>query len=92
MSSVPSFSASLVALASFAPTSRDAYGHALKALDEVAVMLAGQQGRRADDRDLLARQGRDEGRAQGYLGLAEADIAADQPVHRLTRRQVLDHV
>ena len=70
----------------------DAYRHALEAFDEIAVMLARQQGRRADDRDLLARQGRDEGCAQRHLGLAESDIAADQPVHRLTRRQVLDHV
>jgi hypothetical protein len=30
--------------------------------------------------------------AQGDLGLAEAHVAADQPVHRLARRQVLQHV
>ena len=65
---------------------------ALEALDEVAVMLARQQGRRADHRDLLARHRRDEGRAQRDLGLAEADIAADQPVHRLARGQVVQHV
>jgi len=53
---------------------------------------SGQQGRRADHRHLLAREGRDEGRAQRHLGLAEADIAADQPVHRLARRHVFQHV
>ena len=35
---------------------------------------------------------RDEGGAQRHLGLAEADIAADQPVHRLARRQVVERV
>ena len=34
----------------------------------------------------------DEGGAQRDLGLAEADIAADQPVHRLARGQILQHV
>ena len=32
-----------------------------------------------------------EGRAQGDFGLAEADIAADQAVHRARRNHVLDH-
>ena len=41
--------------------------------------------------DLLAVGDRDEGGAQGDLGLAEADVAADQPVHRLARLHVLDH-
>ena len=48
-----------------------------------AIVLAGEQGRRRDDRDLLAGHGGDEGGAQRDLGLAEADIAADQAVHRL---------
>ena len=55
-------------------------------------MLAGQQGRRADDRHLLAAHRHHEGRAQGDFRLAEADIAADQAVHRLAGRQVLQHV
>ena len=56
---------------------------ALEALGEILIMLAGEQGRRADDRDLHARHGGDERGAQRDLGLAEADVAADQPVHRL---------
>ena len=35
--------------------------------------------------------GRDEGRAQRHLGLAEADIAAHQPVHGLAGGQVVQH-
>ena len=66
--------------------------HALEALDEGAVMLAGQQGRRTDHRHLLARHGRDESGAQGNLGLAEADIATDQPVHRLAGGQIVHDV
>ena len=65
---------------------------ALEALGEGLVVLAGQQGRRADDGHLLAAHGHDEGGAQRHLGLAEADVAADQPVHRLARGQVLEHV
>ncbi len=70
----------------------DPHRHSLEAFHEVAMMLAGQQRGRADDRDLLARHRRDERRPQGHLGLAEADIAADQPVHRLARRQIVEHV
>ena len=65
---------------------------ALEALDEGAVVLARQQGRGADHGHLLAGEGGDEGRAQRHLGLAEADIAAHQPVHRLARRHVFQHV
>ena len=32
----------------------------------------------------------DEGRAQRHFGLAEADIAADQPVHRPAGAEILD--
>ena len=35
---------------------------------------------------------RDEGGAQRDLGLAEADIADDQPVHRLARGEIVEHV
>ena len=54
-------------------------------------MLAREQRGRHDDRDLLAGHRRDEGGAQRHLRLAEADIAADQPVHRLARAEVGDH-
>ncbi len=43
-------------------------------------------------RDLLAGLHRDEGGAQRDLGLAEADIAADDPVHGLVGFQVGDHL
>ena len=96
MSTVPSLTASLVALASLAATRRDRRpmrtGRPCEALAEGAVMLARQQRGRRDHRDLLARQRRHEGRAQRHLGLAEADVAADQPVHRLAGRQVVQHV
>ena len=96
MSTVPSLSAGLGLLGLLGRHQprqpADPHRHALEALDEVAMMLARQQRGRADHRDLLARHGRDEGRAQRHLGLAEADIAADQPVHRLARRQVVEHV
>ena len=52
-------------------------------------MLLGQQRGRAQDRDLLAVGGGDKCRAQCHLGLAETDIAADQPIHRAARNQVL---
>ncbi len=39
--------------------------------------------------DLPAAQGHGGGGAQGDLGLAEADIAADQTVHRPAARQVI---
>ena len=54
-------------------------------------MLARQQRRRHHHRHLLAVHRRHEGRAQRHLGLAEADIAADQPVHRPALLQILEH-
>ena len=54
-------------------------------------MLLGEQRGRAEHGDLLAVGDRDEGGAQRHLGLAEADVAADQAVHRLARLHVLDH-
>ena len=58
--------------------------------DRLVVLLGQQRGRR-QQRDLLAAEHGDEGGAQRDLGLAEADVAADQPVHRLGRDHVLDH-
>ena len=45
-------------------------------------MLTAEQRRGRHDCDLEAGHDRDEGGPQRHLGLAEADIAADQPVHR----------
>ena len=53
-------------------------------------MLSRQQGGRHHHGDLEAFHRGDEGRTQRYLGLAEADIAADQPVHRTSGRQIVD--
>ncbi len=55
-------------------------------------VLARQQGGGADQRHLPPAHGHDEGRAQRHLGLAEADVAADQPVHGLAGRQIGEHV
>ena len=55
------------------------------------MVLAHQQGRGRQERHLLARHGRHEGRAQRHLGLAEADIAADQPVHRPAGSEIGQH-
>ena len=64
----------------------------MEAVDEIAVMLAGQQRGRADQRDLIPGHRRDEGGAQRHFGLAEADVAAHQPVHRLAALQVFQHL
>ena len=65
---------------------------AAEAFLELHMMLAGEQGGGADEDDLHPRHRRDEGGAQGDLGFAEADIAADEAIHRLARSQILDHV
>ena len=52
-------------------------------------MLARQQRGRHHDRDLLAFERHGKRRAQRHLGLAEADIAADQPVHRTAELEIL---
>ena len=54
-------------------------------------MLPRQQRGRHHHRDLLAVHRRDESRAQRHLGLAEADVAADQPVHRPAGAEILQH-
>ena len=69
----------------------DLNGKAAEALGECLGVLAGEQRGRHDDRDLLAVHGSHEGGAQRHLGLAEADVAADQPVHRPAGCQLLEH-
>ena len=61
-----------------------------EALAHHLEMLADQQRRRREDRDLPAGHRDDERGAQRDLGLAEADIAADQPVHRVARREIVE--
>jgi hypothetical protein len=70
---------------------RDLDRHVGEAVAEILEVLLGQQRGRAQDRHLLAVGHRDEGGAHGHLGLAEADIAADQAVHRFAGFHVLDH-
>ena len=62
-----------------------------EAVDQGLVMLLGQQRGRRQDRHLLAAVHGDERRAQRDLGLAEADVAAHQAVHRPRADHVLDH-
>ena len=52
-------------------------------------MLQGENRRRHQHGDLLAVHGRLERCADRHLGLAEAHVAADQPVHRLVGLHVL---
>ena len=53
-----------------------------EALAERRVVLRREDGRRHEHRDLLAVLRRLECRAQGHLGLAVADVADHEPVHR----------
>ncbi len=53
-------------------------------------MLLGEERRGHEHRDLLAVGERHERRAQRHLRLAEADVPADQPVHRLAIGEVTD--
>ena len=55
-------------------------------------MLRAEHRRRHQHGDLLAVHHRLEGRAHGDLRLAEADVAADQAVHRLAALHVGEHV
>ena len=86
MSTVPSARPATVVAWSARPTNRDSSrtssGNAAKRWRERRVVLGGEHGRRHEDGDLLAVLGRLERRAQGDLGLAVADVADDEPVHR----------
>ena len=54
-------------------------------------MLLREHRGRHQHRHLPPVHHRDERRAQRHLGLAEAGVAADQPVHRLGPAHVADH-
>ena len=56
------------------------------------MVLIREQRRRHEHRDLLAAFDRGERRAQRDLGLAEADVAADYAVHRLTALEIREHL
>ena len=55
-------------------------------------MLAREQRGRHDHGDLFALQRDGKGRPQRHLGLAEADVAADQPIHRAADLEILQRV
>jgi hypothetical protein len=63
-----------------------------EAFGKALVVLARQKRGGRHHRHLHACHGGDETGAQSHLGLAEADIAADQTVHRLAAGQILQHV
>ena len=71
----------LLGLAAKARQPRDAHRELGEPLGEGHEVLLGQHGRRRQHRDLLAAQHRQQGRAQRDLGLAVADVAADQAIH-----------
>ena len=56
---------------------------------ERVPVLLGEDRRRHEDQQLLAVHRRCERGPHGDLGLAEADVAADEPVHRARRLEVL---
>ena len=66
-------------------------GNLREAVGKSLEVLLGQEGGRGEHGDLLAAADGDECRAQRDLGLAEADVAADQAVHRFARAHVVDH-
>ena len=70
---------------------RDLHRKPAEAVGEGLVVLAREQRGRHDHGDLLAAHRRDEGGAQRHLGLAEADVAAHQAVHRLAGAEIVDH-
>ena len=69
----------------------DLHREAAEALGEGLGVLAREQRGRHHHRDLLAAHRGDEGRAQRHLGLAESDVAADQPVHRPAGGEIAEH-
>ena len=66
----------------------DAYGKGAEARAEGAVVLIGEQRRRHEHRDLLLVGDRLECGAHRDFGLAVADVAADQAIHRPRRFHV----
>ena len=55
-------------------------------------MLLGEQRRRHEQRNLLAAVHSGEGSTQRNLGLAEANVTADNSIHRAVRAQVGEHL
>ena len=93
MSTAPSARPFLTCVSSFGATRREACatltGKPRNRSAKCLAVLARQQRGRHHDGDLLAVERDRERRAQRHLGLAEADVAADQPVHRPAAFEVL---
>ena len=69
----------------------DAHAELGEAPAEGRQVLADQNRRRRDQRHLLAGEDGGSGGAQRHLGLAEADVAADQAVHRPAAGEIAQH-
>ena len=69
----------------------DANGEVAVALAEGVPVLLREHGGRHEHQHLLAVHRDGERGAHGHLGLAEADVAADEPVHRMRRLEILHH-
>ena len=86
---------SSAALTSFAERNRDnsasLTGHSAKRSENTWKCCSASSVVGTSSATCLPSAMRDECGAQRDLGLAEADVAAHQPVHRLARRQILDH-
>ncbi len=80
----------LLDLGRLAETGRhlDPHGEVAVPLAEGVPVLLGEHGRRDEHQHLLAVDRDRECRAQRDLGLAEPDVAADEPVHRPRRLEI----
>ena len=94
MSIVPSAMPFLTRASSAEPTRREAWpisiGSPRKRSMKVLVCWRASSVVGTTSADLLAVHGGDEGGAERHLRLAEADVAADQPVHRAAGDEVVD--
>ena len=70
----------------------DAHREVAEAVAEGLQVLLHEQRGGSQDEHLTARDGDQEGRPHGHFGLAEPDVAADQPVHRLLAGEILEHL
>ena len=74
-----------------ATSARCLIGRPAKRVRKRLEMLAREQGRRHDDGDLLAVDRGAEGGAQRDFRLAEADVAADEAIHRPAGGEIVEH-